>query len=84
MGTTYEMQQEFEDMHTLLTQDRFRCILQGMHSLRNLQLPPLLRVKTFWVLVQAEDDWHKAEVSCEPVDDLGVTGVLTRSFRHGD
>ena len=78
MGTTYEMQQEFEDMHALLTQDRFRCIMRGTHSLRNLQLPPLLRVKTFWVLVQAEDDWRKAEVSCESIDQLEIIDALTQ------
>ena len=70
---------QFSTLHTLLIQDkRFDCITQGKRNLQNLWLPPLWRVRALWVLVQAEDDWRKAEVSCESIDQLEIIDALTQ------
>ena len=78
-GFRTDFAHQFSTLHTLLIQDkRFDCITQGKRNLQNLWLPPLWRVRALWVLVQAEDDWRKAEVSCESIDQLEIIDALTQ------
>ena len=51
--------------------ERPALIQQGERDLQNIGLPPFWRIATICILGRAEDDWYKAEVSCEIVNKLG-------------